>query len=37
MAADVALTDSSDHVALLTIGRGLGWDASEIQAVCEAG
>jgi hypothetical protein len=35
--ADVALTDSSAHAELLEIGRGLGWNKAEIEAISEAG
>lgn len=35
--ADVALTDSYAHSTLLTIGRGLGWDAKQLRAIAQDG
>jgi hypothetical protein len=35
--ADVAMTDSSAHVLLLEIGRGLGWDRKQLDAISQAG
>jgi hypothetical protein len=35
--ADVALTDSYAHWTLLSIGRGLGWDRKQLQAIAQDG
>lgn len=35
--ADVALQDSSAHVLLLQIGKGLGWDRGQMAAIMEEG
>lgn len=35
--ADVALTDSSAHIELLTIGKGLSWDVKQLAAIQQDG
>jgi hypothetical protein len=35
--ADVTLTDSSTYVELLGIGRGLGWNVSDLEQIADAG
>jgi hypothetical protein len=35
--ADVALTDSYAHVTLLRIGKGLGWEPAQLQAIAQDG
>jgi hypothetical protein len=35
--AEVALTDSYAHDTLLLLGRGLGWDATQLQAIMQDG